>query len=291
MKLQVSPKQLARAIQVSESSVKRWCDQGVITTVRTAGGHRRIALSHVLQFLRDHKYAVVRPEVLGLPATSGQTERVLDRAGRSFRESVLKGDEQCARSIVFDLFMADQDLTIILDSVMAPALQEIGDLWNVGAAEVYQERRACQICLRILHEMRQIIPVPAPSARLAIGGTPEGDPYHVPHAMVDLTLRWVGWQTQDLGVGLPLDTLRSAVEHLHPRMLWLSVSHVDDEERFVRGYEQLYHATPAEVAVVVGGQALNESMRRRMHYASFCDNLRHLETFAKSLATTITVEA
>ena len=72
MKTQVSPKQLARAIQVSESSIKRWCDQGAISTVRTAGGHRRIDMTDVMRFLRDHRYAIVRPEVLGLPAPDGR---------------------------------------------------------------------------------------------------------------------------------------------------------------------------------------------------------------------------
>ena len=34
----VSPKQVAHAMGVSESSLKRWCDQGLIPTVRTAAG-------------------------------------------------------------------------------------------------------------------------------------------------------------------------------------------------------------------------------------------------------------
>ena len=62
MRAHVSPKQLADAIQVSESSIKRWCDRGVIATVRTAGGHRRIPLTDVLRFVRDHDYAVLHPE-------------------------------------------------------------------------------------------------------------------------------------------------------------------------------------------------------------------------------------
>ncbi len=285
MKSQVSPKQLARAIQVSESSVKRWCDQGRIDTFRTAGGHRRIPLTHVLRFLRDHSYELVRPEVLGLPASMGEKGSDLDHACSRFRQALLNGDDTGAHSTIFELFIAHDDPTVLMDRVMAPALHEIGDLWMVGAAQVYQERRACEICLRILHELRQVIPPPNESAWLAIGGTPECDPYYVPNAMVDLTLRWAGWQTNPLGVALPFETLRSAIEHTRPRLLWLSVSHIDDEERFVREYERFYQATPAGVAIVVGGQALTEGVRQQMQYASFCDNLRHLETFAKSLAS------
>ncbi len=284
MKTQVSPKQLARAIQVSESSVKRWCDQGLIDTFRTAGGHRRIPLTHVLRFLRDHAYQLVRPEALGLPPSTGQSARDLNYACTRFRQVLLEGDETAARSIIFELFIAYDDPTVLMDRVMTPALHEIGELWVVGAAQVYQERRACEICLRILHELRQVIPEPESSACLAVGGTPECDPYYLPNTMVDLTLRWIGWRTYNLGVALPFDTLTVAVQQARPRILWLSVSHIDDESRFLADYERFTQKAPTEVAIVVGGRALTEGVRQQMQYASFCDNLRHLESFAKSLA-------
>jgi excisionase family DNA binding protein len=285
MKSQVSPKQLARAIQVSESSVKRWCDQGLVPSVRTAGGHRRIPIAAVMEFVRNHEYRVIEPEILGLPVTSGHSCRMLDRSQESLRLALLDGDEQRARSIVFDLFMANHELPAILDEVVARSLHQIGDLWSCGDAHVYQERRSCEICLRFLHELRQVIPVPETKVGLAIGGTPECDPYYVPNAMVDLILRHADWETHDLGVGLPFETLRLAIEEYRPRLFWLSVSHIEDEESFVRDYESLYEAVPREVAFVVGGQALHDDIRQRIRYASFCDNLKHLDAFAKSLAT------
>ena len=68
----LSPKQVARAIQVSESSIKRWCDKGVIPTKYTAGGHRRIPLGGLMDFLRSTKHTIAQPEILGLPATTGR---------------------------------------------------------------------------------------------------------------------------------------------------------------------------------------------------------------------------
>ncbi len=285
MKSQVSPKQLARALQVSESSVKRWCDQGVIPTVRTAGGHRRIAISTVIDFLQKNDHRLVQPEILGLPVTTGSTERMLQRAQPTFREALLCGDEQQARAVVLDLFLADHELSAILDDVVARSLHEIGELWGCGDVDVYQERRACEISLRVLHEMRQVLPRKEPPVGLAIGGTPGSDLYHVPNTMVDLVLRQVGWDTHNLGVGLPFDTLRQAIADHRPRLFWLSVSHVDDSDQFISDYESLFASAPPETAFVVGGRALGESLRRHLHYASFCDNLRHLESFARSLAT------
>ena len=67
MKQVFSPKELARAIGVSESSLKRWADDGLIRVTRTAGGHRRIHIAEAIRFLRETEATLVRPEILGLP--------------------------------------------------------------------------------------------------------------------------------------------------------------------------------------------------------------------------------
>jgi len=280
MKTQVSPKQLARAIQVSESSIKRWCDQGVISTVRTAGGHRRIDLTDALRFLRDHRYDLIRPEVLGVPATAGRTGWVLERAEGSFRDALLTGDEDRARQILFDLYLAKHGLTTILDRVVAAALHAIGDRWRCGQAEVYQERRSCEICLHLLHELRSLTTPPVARRGLAMGGTPEGDYYQVPNAMVELTLRHSGWETIPLGSGLPFQTLQAALVEHRPRLFWLSVSHVCDEAEFLAGWQGLCAAAPPGVSFVVGGRALTVSLKQSLPRSHCCANLAELETLA-----------
>lgn len=80
MKDAFTPRQVARALGVSESTLKRWCDRGLLPTIRTAGGHRRIPIHGVLSFIRDNDQTLAHPELLGLPATSGQTVWVIERA-------------------------------------------------------------------------------------------------------------------------------------------------------------------------------------------------------------------
>lgn len=45
---------VADLLGVGVSSVKRWTDEGKITCVRTAGGHRRFEVAEVDRFRRDH---------------------------------------------------------------------------------------------------------------------------------------------------------------------------------------------------------------------------------------------
>ena len=68
MKRLLSPKELADAIGVSESSLKRWADAGRLQVARTEGGHRRIPIAEAVRFIRDTGAVVVRPDLLGLLA-------------------------------------------------------------------------------------------------------------------------------------------------------------------------------------------------------------------------------
>lgn len=279
----LTPKQVSRAIQVSESSVKRWCDKGIIPTQYTAGGHRRIALSELVEFLRSSKYQLVRPEVLGLPATTGQTVWVIDRAAAHLTEALLSGDEEQCRQIILDLYLAEHCISSICDLVFARAFSDIGDRWQCGEAEVFQERHGCEVSLRVLHELRILIPPPPPGAPVAIGGTPEGDQYSLPTTMVELVLRDSKWNAVSLGTNLPFPTLRAAILQHRPRIFWLSVSHIKNEPEFIREYTELYDEFGLDVAFVVGGRAMTESIRQQIQYAAFCDNVRHLESFAQTI--------
>ena len=279
----LTPKQVSRAIDVSESSIKRWCDKGVIPTQYTAGGHRRITMLGLMQFLREGKYQLVHPEALGLPPTSGQTSRVVDRGREQLTEALIAGDEGRCRQVAIDLYLADHSISVICDDVFAAAFQQIGDRWVCDDAEVYQERRGCEIMLRLLHELRTILPPPPHGAALAIGGAASGDQYSLGTTMVELVLRDAKWKAVSLGDNLPFDTLAAAIREHRPRLFWLSCSHIVEESAFLAEYAGLYEAFSMEVAFVVGGYALTESIRRKMKYSAYCDNMQHLEGFAQTL--------
>jgi MerR family transcriptional regulator, light-induced transcriptional regulator len=278
----LTPKQVARAINVSESSIKRWCDKGEIPTQYTAGGHRRITLPGLMQFLRQRKFPLIHPNALGLPPTSGQTVRVVERAREQLIGALVNGEEMRCRQIAVDLYLAEHRLSVICDDVLAAAFREIGNRWECGAAEVYQERRGCEIALRVLHELRSFLPPPPAQAPLAIGGAASGDQYNLGTTMAELVLRDVQWNAVSLGDNLPLATLAAAIKNLQPQLFWLSCSHIADVSRFVEGYAGLYEQFGRRVAIVVGGYALTEDVRQQMQYATYCENMQQLEAFART---------
>jgi excisionase family DNA binding protein len=279
-----SPNQVAKSLGVSEASIKRWCDKGILLSARTAGGHRRIPLHVVLDFVRENDFALAQPEVMGLPPTVGSGSRTLDQACRLYAQALEQGDEAHCLQLTMDLLLAGHDMAVIGDQVIAPAFDHLGQRWEHGEAEVYQERRGVEITRHVLSRLKGTLASPVPAAPTAIGTTPPGDPYSLPGQLCELVLLEQGWQARFLGSELPLETTAQAVTDLRPRMLWLSVSNLDAPQSFIEGYRQLYElCRERQCAVVLGGRALTDTVRREIQYASYGDRLQHLQSFAQSL--------
>lgn len=287
----VSPKQVSRAIGVSESSLKRWCDQGLLQTVRTAGGHRKIEVSEVVRFIRDRNLALRAPEVLDLPPVSERAELGLVRGQSLLTSALLAGNELLVRQIIFDLYLAKHPVCVICDEVLAVAFREIGERWACQEADPFQERRGCEIAVRVMFDLRRCQRPPEPALN-AIGGTIEGDQYSIPSTMAELVLRDAGWNAVSLGTSLPFSSLIRAVVETRPRLFWLSVSYIPPSIDFIKEFARLSQACmESGAALVVGGRALTESLRLKMTYSAYCDTMQHLERFARTHSHVISTSA
>ena len=307
-----SPKQVAQALQVSESSVKRWCDRGVIRTDRTYGGHRRIPLEHLMEFLESTNRRIVDPSAIGLSDPGKDVSRLDDsrqiardaieelslqaeRSGEDpsianasflqsqFERALLAGDETQCRKVISSWYAIHGNMASVADDLMAPTFRVIGQMWACGRADVYQERRGCEISIRLIHELRRLILDPGNDAPLAMGGTCEGDNYQVANQLIEMIFREAGWRTISLGSGVPFSSMASAIEKYRPKIFWLSVSHVESEEAFLERFEPFSQGLPQGTMLVVGGRSLSESLRRRMQFSAHCDSMRQLSTLARSL--------
>ena len=285
MKELLSPKQVATSIGVSESSLKRWCDQGVITTERTPGGHRRIRIGEVMRFLRAQQHPLVRPEVLGLPVGTGQPRSVA-KANDALLTAMESGDADQSRRLVLDMFLSGASVVRICEELVTPALHALGKGWECGDLEVYQEHRACEMLNRVLYDLRTVLPPPEPTAPVAIGGTPPGDNYRLATLMVEMVLANEGWNAISLGSSLPFETMAAAAQHHEPSLFWLSFSHITDEAQIEEGFRKFLATTPESMHVVIGGQesaaawlATLADGERVLH----CDDLQHLRKTVSAL--------
>lgn len=280
----LSPKQVARAIGVSESSLKRWCDQGLIPFMKTAGGHRRLALQDAISFIRSRGQELANPEAIRLPVMSGKTHWTLDRARDRLIEALNQGDETLCRQIVTDLYLSGHPVATLCDEVLTAAFHQIGELWECGEVQIYQERRACELCLRVVFHLRTLLPQLPSSTPVAIGGTLDGDPYTLATSMAEIVLWEAGFRAMTLGNLLPFATIHKAIEDQRPRLVWLSVSSIRNPQQFAAEMNHLFETSLKHgTALVLGGVAFTEEIRRSIRYSSYCDTFAHLDSFARSL--------
>ncbi len=281
--------QVAKALGLSVSTVKRLVDSGLLKAARTAGRHRLIPPSEALRFAREQDLPHADLECFLEEPTPDVFE--VDEARRDALILALRrGRAEEVRDLIQSTYAAGGHAVLLADQLIRPAMQRIGHDWGTGILDVFQEHRATRLIESALTDLinqrirvRGIRSAAAPTP-LAIGASPEGDPYTLPGLLCELALRELGWEVMNLGPNLPLASLAKAVQAHQPRLVWLSISYLADPERFARDYESFYtSASTTGAAVILGGQALGPDLRARLVAASFGERIAHLVEFARRL--------
>jgi len=237
----VSPVEVSRALGVSETTVKRWVDSGRLPAHKTPGGHRRILVSDVLTLVSQENWPHVD---LALLQGSCCSPVVLDTVAlqQQLYETLLVGDTERARTVVFNTHQAGLTVPRLADEVVSPVLARVGHGWAESCLDVYHEHRATQVCLAALQALKAHLEAsgePPADRPLAIGGGPEFDHYLLANLLVELTFRELGWRAIQIGPNTPFASFVRAMDELKPRLLWLSCSHLASTEEFLTGYQTL----------------------------------------------------
>ncbi|MEM6798604.1 MAG: B12-binding domain-containing protein [Planctomycetota bacterium] len=278
-----TPKQVALAMGVSESSVKRWCDNGRIRGGRTAGGHRKLPLASVVQFIRETGQELADPTALGMVAVSAR--RRPDQVGDRLYASLLEGDEPAARELILGLYQQGASAIELGDDLIGPVLRRVGDQWHAGEVSVHEERRCCEVTMAVLHELRRWIPAPAPDAPLALTATPEQDFAEVPIRLVELVLLSSGWRNVMAGSGLPLEEILAAVKLRQPQLVCLSATHLENVAAYIESQNQATMEGGFGVPVIMGGGAFSEAQAAALRCELFAPDLASLAAWLTEFAS------
>lgn len=272
----LSPKELAEAIGASESSVKRWVDGGAIPASRTLGGHRRIASRDAIAYIRSRGLAVVRPEILGLSPLA------VDATGpTTVMDCLQEGRGADLLAALQGRFLAGESIADLCDGALRTSLTRMGELWREREDGILIEHRATAICGGALHRLQALLPEPAIDAPAAVGGACSGDASHLPSLMVSTVLMEAGFRTVDLGPDTPESVLVHAVASHAPRLVWLSINHVENPPRVEAELRRLIGLVEERrVPLVLGGRGVGQVDVPRSARTLVAGGLAELRAFA-----------
>ena len=281
----LSPKQLGQAIGVSESSLKRWIDDGMIDVVRTTGGHRRVELAEAIRFVRQRGYTVKDPSVLGLTAADDQTGRADNiQLSEHFYDMLINGRDKEFIAAVTRLYLDGHMMSEIIDGPIRVAMQQIGELWHNNPDGIGIEHRATDICIRTLGYMHSLIKPPVANAPLAVGGAPAGDMHLISSLCVSLVLAEQGWREANLGANTPWGQLAGVAKQEQAALVWVSMTNEPNVDYAKKLRDLANELAGHGCQIIIGGAQLNDAILRldldNLHTAR---SMVELQSFSKGL--------
>ncbi len=259
----LTTREVARLCRVSDATVKRWEEAGLIRSERTNGGHRRFRAEEIARFQRD--------QGLGLKHTHGDESIYTSQTRRkkpsspTLYESLVSGSEEQAANFLIKSFLNGKDLVAIFDEQISPAMRKVGEMWVRGELTVAQEHLATRAAHAAVNKLRNSLPVPTISGELAFCCAFEGDYHELPTHLSQITIESCGWEVMNFGANTPLYSLSEEVLHHSPEAICISVSFLNDLERLARDYKQFREQLgKLKIPVIIGGSVFeNDDIRRR----------------------------
>lgn len=253
----VSPKEFGRAVGVSESTVKRWVDQGRLSSTRTAGGHRRISALEALRAIRSLQLELRDPSILGVSDLVGSDQQMASPS-EAFHTLIANGESKQATQLVMGEYMRGSAIWEIADQIVRPAMHRIGLEGNAPEA-ILSEHRATQIVLEIAQTLRRLASS-SNEASEAIVGAVSGDPYQIPCVLISGVISEAGLHATNLGPDTPGAVFMRALEgDVAPKLIAVSVSRVVDVSVISNEINELVHRAEAQdCRIALGGRAIGD---------------------------------
>lgn len=282
----LSPRDLALAIGVSESSLKRWVDSGALVAVKTEGGHRRIPLAEAVRFVRARRAVVVRPDLLGLPDVSKAALATAadDGDGERLEAALVADDVGTARGLILASYLQGSGVAALFDGPLQKALARIGELWRSDEAGIVTEHRATDTCIQALQVLRSLIPEPAPSAPVALTAALAGDPYLLPPLLAAIVTAEAGFRARNLGPETPVKSLARAILAARPRLVCIALSAPRKAEPLATLLAPVLEALGGtDTHLVIGGRLADARDLPEAPGVSHAATMAELAAFARGL--------
>lgn len=274
----LTTKEVARLCRVSDATVKRWEDAGVLKSERTNGGHRRFRAEEIARFQREQGLGNKNyhgGESAVSPTIRRRTNKI--DSGCSLFRALIAGCEEESANILIGAYLNGNPLTEIFDNLVCPAMRHIGQLWTKGEISITEEHIATRAASSAIYKLRNTLPVSKMTGELAMCCAMEGDFHELPTHLAQMTIENEGWEVLNFGANTPLFCLAEEVLQHSPALICLSATVIGDVERLSRDYKNFTEQIgKLKIPIVLGGRGFADEQIRRRFPTDF-----HLKSFSE----------
>lgn len=280
----LTTRDVARLLHVSEATVKRWADAGLLLPEKTVGGHRRFNVQSIAQLRRKQGIA---------PDAQSAEKRLREKlvpgelpSAENFSQALLQGKEAEATDQLIDAYLKNHALANLFDTTITNAMHRIGDLWFKGTITIAEEHLATRLMISALQKLRGIV-VPGEATGLAaLCCGIEGDLHELPIHLAEMIFESSGWNTSNLGPNTPLFALGDMVAEKKPNLVCISARTIVDLDRGTVEYAQFRKVIEKlEGTTVLGGEGFRDpNLRQRFPAEFYAESFGALSTFVKELS-------
>ncbi|MEQ1894684.1 MAG: helix-turn-helix domain-containing protein [Planctomycetota bacterium] len=237
----LTPAEACQLAGIGPTTLKRWADNGVLSHVKTAGGHRRFLRADLERYLQR------QTRDAGQPGVADENPWIQKLVGGSSHD--VEAELLHARGRLGGWYLVAQEL--------AGVLGDLGERWSQGKLSILDEHIASERLLRGLARIGEALPT-RPNGPRALLACAEEEVHSLGLALAELCLRELGWTTLWAGTRTPTTELARIADSMNLRLVALSASALSkDRVRLARTVSELEAAChPRGVYLALGGDGL-----------------------------------
>jgi methanogenic corrinoid protein MtbC1 len=145
-----------------------------------------------------------------------------------------------------------------IENVVGPLFDLVGEQWHAGVITPAHEHLATVTAREVLSWAMRSFGVSADAPSILVA-TPAGEQHELGAMMAAVVAAGEGWRVHYLGPDVPAADLAAAATQLRARVIALSLVHPDHAERSVDEVRRLRRALPADIPVIIGGAAAEDT--------------------------------
>ena len=205
----------------------------------------------------------------------------------TLKRALIVADRDLALAAVQRLVDTGIDPTVILESGMAVAMFDLGEMWKRGEVflpEVVASAEVFKQCNAIVEPILLATRAPDDRGTLVMLATVKGDLHDLGKNMVGAMLRTSGFEVHDMGKDVAADRIIASIRELSPVIIGLSAlltTTVPYQEVVIKALER--EGLRGDVKVMVGGAPVTPEWAEKIGADGYANNAPEAVEIARKL--------